>query len=96
MNARLFMGPISPLTAQGSRKRPLIPLDDALPAGSFQAAAQLRRFIRGPERTDHGTVINAPVAKVGTLDQRRAGSEHRRILALQGPERGLRVGLAAL
>ena len=68
MNARLFMGPISPLAAQGSRKRPLIPLDDALSAGSFQVAAELRGLIGRPERSDHGAVVDALVAEIGAFD----------------------------
>src|ERR1700720_2032672 len=84
MNARLFMGPISPLKAQGSRKRPLIPLDDALPAGSFQAAAELLGLVRCPEWANHGAVIDALFTEVGALDDRRARSEHRRVFALQG------------
>src|SRR5229473_4141792 len=96
MNARLFMGPISPLTTQGSRKRPLIPLDDALPTGSLQVAAELRRFIGRAERTDHGAVVDALVAEVGALDQRRARSQHRWELALQRPIGGLGVVLVFL
>src|SRR6478609_4978704 len=85
MNARLLMRRIRPLLALGSRKRPLIPLDDALPAGSFQVAAELGGLVGGPERTDHGAVIDALVAKVGALDHRRTRTEHGRIFALQGP-----------
>src|SRR5882724_9684236 len=80
----------------GSRKRPLIPLDDALPAGSLQAAAELRGFIGGPERTYHGAVVDAFVAEIGAFDQRRSRSQHRRELALQGPVGGLRVGFVPL
>ena len=90
MNARVLMGPISPLAARGSRKRPLIPLDDALPAGGFEAAAELRGFIGRTERTDHGPVVDALVAEVGALDHRRARSQHRRELALQGRTRPVR------
>src|SRR3954468_7703240 len=89
-------GPIRPLTAPGSRKRPLIPLDDALSAGGFQVAAELRGLVRRTERPDHGAVIDALVAEIGALDQRRAGTQHRRELALQGPERRLRVRLGFL
>src|SRR5712672_3914867 len=96
INARVFMRPISPRAAQGSGKRPLIPLDDALPAGGFQAAAELRRFIGGPERTYHGAVVDALLAEVGALDQRRARSQHGGELALQGPKGGLCVGLVFL
>src|SRR5882757_2714748 len=81
MNARLFMGPISPRSAAGSRKRPLIPLDDALSAGGFQIAAHLRRLVLGAERTDHGAIEHALVAEVRALDQGRTGTQHGRELA---------------
>src|ERR1700676_890475 len=96
MNARVFMGPISPPPTQGSRKPRSIPLDDALSAGCLQTAAELRGLIGRPERTDHGAVVDALVAEVGALDHRAARSQHRRELALQGPERGLGVGFIAL
>src|ERR1700682_2825506 len=83
MNARLFMGPISPLMTWGLRKRPSILLDDALPAGCLQAAAELRRLIGRPERPYHGAVVDALVAEVGALDQGAARSQNRRELALQ-------------
>src|SRR3954447_25583237 len=96
MNARLFMGPISSPEAQGSRKQPLIPLDDALSAGGFQAAAELRRLVRRTERTDHGAVIDALLPELGALDLRRARAEHAGELALQGPIGRLRVSLVLL
>src|SRR5882757_9442871 len=96
MNARLLMGPIRPLTAPGSRKRPLIPLDDALSAGSFQIAAELGGLFRGAERTDHGAVKHALFAEIGALDDRRTRSQHGRVLALQRPVGGLRIGLVLL
>ena len=37
---------------RGQRKRPLIPLDDALSAGGFEAAVELRGLVRGTERPD--------------------------------------------
>src|SRR4051794_14041416 len=89
MKARLFMAPIRPRRPQGSRKRPLIPLDDALPAGSFQVAAELLGFVGAAERTDHGAVVDALFTQIGALDQRRPRSEHGRILGLQGPVGGL-------
>src|SRR4051794_14952615 len=70
MNARLLMGPIRPLTAPGSRKRPLIPLDDALSAGGFQIAAERRGLVRGAERADHGAIVDALVAQIGAFDHR--------------------------
>src|ERR1700709_1581541 len=89
-------GPISPLKARGSRKGPLIPLDDALSAGGFQTAAELRGLVRRTKRPDHGAVVDALIAEISPLDQRRTGTQHRRELALQGPERGLRVRLGLL
>src|SRR5713226_6091803 len=89
MNARLFMGPISPRAAPGSRKRPLIPEDDALPAGGFQAAAKLGRLVLSTERSDHGAVNNAAlIAEIGPPDRRRTGTQHSRVFALQRPKRG--------
>src|SRR5258708_8821871 len=98
MNARVLvlMRPISPRLSRGSRKPPLIPLDDALPAGGFQAAAELRGFVGRSERPHHGAVIDPFVAEIGTLDHRRARSEYRRELALQSPIGGLAVGLVLL
>src|SRR4030088_392867 len=96
MNARVVMGPISPRVAQGSRKRPLIPLDDALTAGRLQAAAELGGFIGRPEGADHGAVVDALVAEVGALDQGCSRSQHGRDLALQRLVGGLGVGLVAL
>src|ERR1700694_6116386 len=99
MNARLIMRPITrgwPGGQHGSRKRPLIPLDDALPASRLQTAPELRRFIGRPERSHHGAVIDALVAEVSTLDQRRTRSQHRRELALQRLIGGLGVGLVTL
>src|SRR5258707_14113884 len=78
---------------QASRRRPSILLDDALPAGSLEAAAELRRFIRRRERANHGAVVHALFAEVGALDHRLPRSQHRWELALQGPERTLRIGL---
>src|SRR5215218_4311333 len=86
INARLLMGPIRPLTAPGSRKRPSIPLDDALPAGGFQTFAELGGLAAGAERTDHRAVEHALVAEIHPPDRRRAGSQHGRILALHHPE----------
>src|SRR5579863_3375603 len=88
--------PISPLMAQGSRKRPLIPLDDTLSAGSFQAATKLRGFVGRAERADHGAVIDPFVAEIGTLDHGAARSQHRWELALQSSVRGLRIGFIPL
>src|SRR5882757_3542173 len=96
MNARLFMRPISPRAAPGSRKRPLIPLDDALSAGGFQVAAELGRLVLGAERSDHGAVEDALFAEVRPLDQRRTRAQHGGELALQRPVGGLRVRLVLL
>ena len=74
MNARLIMGPISPRSPRGSRKRPLIALDEALPAGSFQVAAELRGFVPGAERADHGAVNDALFAEIGALDHAARGN----------------------
>ena len=96
MKALVLMGPISPRVAQGSRKRALIPLDDALSASRFQTAAEMRRFIGRPERSHHGAIIDAFVTEIGPLDHRRARSQHRRELVLQRPKRALGVGLVPL
>src|SRR3984885_12208567 len=88
--------PISPLTAQGSRKRPLIPLDDALSAGGFQVAAELRGFVGRAEWTNHGSVVDPLVAQIRTLDHGAVRSQHRGELALQGLVGSLRVGLISL
>src|SRR5258708_11074002 len=98
MTARglVLMGRITPRLSRGSRKPPLIPLDDALPAGGFQAAAELRGFVGRSERPHHGAVIDPFVAEIGTLDHRRARSEYRRELALQSPIGSLGVGLVLL
>src|SRR5258708_12937550 len=89
-------GRFTPPLPGGSRNPPLIPLDDALPAGGFQAAAELRGFVGRSERPHHGAVIDPFVAEIGTLDHRRARSEYRRELALQSPIGGLAVGLVLL
>src|SRR6266702_2150288 len=89
-------GPIRPLTAPGSRKRPLIPLDDALSAGGFQIAAELGGLFGRAERPDHGTVVDALVAQIGALDDRRTRSQYARELILERPVGGLGVGLVLL
>src|SRR5260370_5404300 len=90
MNARLFMAPISPRAAPGSRKRPLIPLDDALrPAGRLEVTTKLRRLIHGGERTGKCPVIHALFAEIDALHQRRVRAEYAWILALQRPVRRL-------
>src|SRR5580698_10515242 len=78
-----------PRGQQGSRKRPLIPLDDALPAGGLQAAAELRGFVGRAERADHVAVIDTSFAKISALADWRARSQHGRELALQRPEGSL-------
>src|SRR3984957_8599143 len=88
--------PLSPLTAQGSRKWPLIPLDDALSTGGFEATAELRGRLRRAERTNHRAVIDPLVAEVRALDHGAVRSQHRGELALQGPVGGLRIGLISL
>src|SRR6202022_2396211 len=89
-------GPLTPPGPQGSRKRRLIPLDDALSAGAFQAAAELRGLVGRPERSDHGAVIDALLTQVRPFDQRRTGTQYRGELTLQGPERRLGVGFVPL
>src|SRR5450631_883452 len=89
-------GPIRPLTAPGSRKRPLIPLDDALSAGGFQIAAELCGLFGRAERPDHGAVVDALVAQISPLDDRWAGTHNARELALERPVGGLGVGLVLL
>src|SRR5580765_3293862 len=76
MNARLFMGPISPRTAQASRKRPLIPLDETLPAGSFQAGTDLNRLVRRGERAGKCPVIDTLLAEIDAFDQGRVSAEN--------------------
>ena len=77
-----------PSHPRGSRKRPLIPLNHALSACDFQFAAELRGLFVGAELTDHGAVVDAPVAEIGALDHRRPGTQHVRELALQRPVGG--------
>src|SRR5882724_3780590 len=89
-------GPISPLMTKRSRKRRLVPLDDALSASRLQAAAELRRLIGGAERPHHGAVVDTFVAEIGALDHGAARSQYRRELALQRPIGGLGVGLVSL
>src|SRR6476620_1013536 len=89
-------GPIRPLRAPGSRKPPLIPLDEALSAGRFQAAADLSSLLGRAERAGEGAVVDALLAEVDPFHQRRVRSEHARELALQRPVRSLCVGLVLL
>src|SRR5579859_6036941 len=97
MNALRFMRRGLAAQRHGGQQGPtLISLDDALAAGGLEAAAELRRFVRRAKRTDHGPVVDALVAEIGALDDRRARAEHRRELALQRLERRLRVGFALL
>src|ERR1700743_1224433 len=85
MKARVLIGPISPRATEGSRKPLSIPLDDALSAGAFQAAAELRCFLCRAKWPDHGAVIDALLAEIGALDRGRTRAEHARELALQHP-----------
>src|SRR6266567_3446761 len=97
MNARLFMGPISPQVTPGSRKRPLIPLDDAQrPAGRLEVITNLRRLIRGAERTGKCAVVDALFTEIDALHHRRLRAEHTRILALQRPIRRLGIRFVLL
>src|SRR6185295_13009258 len=89
-------GPIRPLTASGSRKPPLIPLDEALSAGRFQAAADLRRLLGRAEGAGEGAVIDALFAEIDAFHQRRVRPQHARELALQRAIGSLRVGLVLL
>ena len=56
-------------------QQPLIPLDDALPAGTFQIATELGRLFGGSERADHGAVIDPLGAEIGALDDWRTGPQ---------------------
>src|SRR5450755_3181032 len=87
---------ISPRLPRGSSEGLLIPLDDALPAGRLEAAAQRTRVVGGGEGADHGAVIGALVAQLHFVDQRLAAAELGRVLGLQTAERGLRLGFATL
>src|SRR6187401_3175487 len=89
-------GPIRPLTAPGSRKRPLIPEDDALSAGGFQVAAQLRRLLLGAKRPDHRAVNDALFAEIRPSDRSRTCPQHGWILTLQSPVGSQRIGLVLL
>ena len=75
---------------------PLILLDNALPPGTFQIAAELGRLFGGSERADHGAVIDPLVAEIGALDDRRTGCQRGRKLVLQRAVGDLRVGLVLL
>ena len=48
----------------------LIPLDNALAASSPEVTAELGGFFGRTEGPNHGTVINALLAEIGTPDQR--------------------------
>src|SRR3978361_1828156 len=89
-------GRLALMPSSGQGNPPSIPLDDALPAGGLQIAAELRGFVLGAERADHGAVIDALVAQIRPLDQRRAGTEHGREFTLKRLIGGLRVGLVLL
>src|ERR1700684_1650835 len=83
--------------AQGSRKRPLIPLDEAQrPARRLQVVANLRRLIRRAERTSKGTVIDTRGTQIDTLHTHGLRAKNAWVLALQDPVRRLRVGLILL
>src|SRR5258705_5257158 len=75
---------------------PLILLDNALPPGTFQIAAELGRLFGGSERADHGAVIDALGAEIGALDDRRTGPQRGGKLVLQRAIGGLHVGLVLL
>src|SRR6476660_1352040 len=75
---------------------PLILLDYALPAGTFQIPAELGGFFGGSERTGHGAVTDPLVAEIGALDDRRTGPQRGPKLVLQPAVGGLRVGLVLL
>src|SRR3954463_15785413 len=80
---------------RGSSAPPLIPLDDALPAGRLQAGAKLAGIF-GRHRPDHGAVIDALGAKIHVADQRLLAAELARVLGLEAAERRLRLSFAAL
>ena len=65
---------------QASRDLALVLFDDALPAATFQTAAELRRLFGGSERADHGAVIDPLVAEISALDDRRMGPQRSRKL----------------
>src|SRR5450759_636040 len=81
---------ISPRLPQGSSCGALIPLDDALAAGSFEAAAQRARLIGVAEGADHGAVVGALFAQIDLVDQRLFAAELAGVFALQAAERSLR------
>src|ERR1700689_2258802 len=90
-------GRISPLRSRGSTKRPLISLDEALrPARRLEAATDLRRLVRGIERTSKRSVIHTLLTQIDALHDDRLRAEHAWVFALQRPIRGLRVRLAPL
>ena len=70
-----------PSQLRGARKRPLIPLDDALSACDFQVASELRGVFGGAERADHGAIVARPFRRDDALDNRRAGAQYSRELA---------------
>lgn len=73
-----------------------VPHDVALAAGGLQAVAEPRGILGRAKRSDHGAVIYALVAQIGAANRSAPGAQDRRILALQGPVRGLGIGLATL
>jgi hypothetical protein len=50
-------------------------LDDAPPAGRYQAAAELHGFLARAERAYQGAVKDALVAEISSLDQRKSVSQ---------------------
>src|SRR3954467_4313901 len=94
MHARSW-GPISPRRAPGSRKPQLIPWDKALSARGFQAVAELVGLAGRGERPDHGAVDGLAV-RFALADHRLTRAQLIGVLALQGLERLLGIGLVAL
>src|SRR5438552_2192623 len=81
----------------GTRKRPLISLDEALrPAGRLEVTTHLRRLIHGAERTSESPVINSLFAEIDALHHPRLRDEQTWILALQRPVGSLRISLGFL
>src|SRR3954451_15869365 len=92
MKARMLIRADYPCPARGSRKRPLISLDEAGgQACGFQIVASLRRLFGRSIRPSKGAVDDslALVGEINPLDHRRAGPEHAAIFALKHPVGGV-------
>src|ERR1700733_5116038 len=85
-----------PRAAQPATVGASISLDDAGPAGRFEAAAQSRRLFRQGKGTDKGTIKGALIAEIGAANDRRPAAELIGVFRLERPERSLSLALAAL